>query len=366
MNKLPDIPSPGALFAFSGLDGNVDFNAQIVGSLMEEDYGFGVVITFPLEMGLWCEGRRNRPYRVTERTLLSDAVRYCIKKDNKACTIIFLMHDDRTVLGCTTPDFPVYIKDSRWGQTMSQQNAVTLINDDGQYAALIEHRSHDLIRFSFSVSLQSTEQAVAQSMAALAVDINEAFQKKTAFFDTLPRPKTENPLLCRCYYKAFSVLKSMIYSPCDEIPFHWTTPDRMPHRQMWLWDSAFHAFGIQYLGPILAREAVEAVLHFQKDDGFIPCRMWPGESFDLITQPPVLSWTAMTLFERSGDTDFLSRIFLRLSSGLFTGYCTIEGWGIHWAGKYGKHFRTRQRRRMNPAETIVRDLIRTNRWNRLI
>jgi hypothetical protein len=49
--------------------------------------------------------------------------------------------------------------------------------------------------------------------------------------------------------KSWSVMRVNALSPEGFIEQHWSTPDRMPHRWMWLWDSAFHAMGMGVAPP---------------------------------------------------------------------------------------------------------------------
>ena len=44
--------------------------------------------------------------------------------------------------------------------------------------------------------------------------------------------------------KAFSVMRVNALAPEGFLTSHWSTPDREPHKWMWLWDSAFHAMGM--------------------------------------------------------------------------------------------------------------------------
>ena len=64
-------------------------------------------------------------------------------------------------------------------------------------------------------------------------------------------------------------MKSQVYSPEGRIKHRWTTPDRWPHRGMWLWDSAFHAIGFRHVDVEVARDAISAVFDAQREGGFV-------------------------------------------------------------------------------------------------
>lgn len=309
---LPCQRATGALFAFSGLGGPVDFDNQLVGSAMEEDYGFGLHITLPAHMSLWCDNRASHPFKVTQRLMVSDALGYTVSKPglSQPGEIRFIMIDDRTVLGQTTADFPVFCCGDEFQTAVPSEDGKTVLSNNGAIAVLLTRESPAGIVFAFSVSLAGQAEAEDRARKALELNIEAEFDRKKKFFDALPSPKTDDPLLAETYYKAMSVLKSMVYSPAGKAKTRWTTPDRMPHRKMWLWDSAFHALGLQHISPELAQEAIEAVFAYQEEDGFIPHMMAPGYGSQVI-QPPILGWAAMEIFrknKKNEDREFLGRI----------------------------------------------------------
>lgn len=112
---------------------------------------------------------------------------------------------------------------------------------------------------------------------------------------------------------ALSQIKTMVYAPEGMIHRRFTTPDRWPHRGMWLWDSAFHAIGIRHFDPALAREILEAVFDGQKPDGMVPIRTDPGESHAVFTQPPVLALATAMIEEIQTDPAWLEQMYPRLS-----------------------------------------------------
>jgi glycogen debranching enzyme len=220
------------------------------------------------------------------------------------------MIDDRTVLGRTTTEFPVFCCNAKTSEAATvSKNKIDLSNENS-FAVLLTKTFDREIIFAFSASLISQTDAENRARKALKLDVDAEFDRKKKFFAALPAPNTENGLLSETYYKAMSVLKSMVYSPAGKSQTRWTTPDRMPHRKMWLWDSAFHALGLQYISPRLAQEAIEAVFAYQENDGFIPHMMSPGYRSAFI-QPPILGWAAMEIYKQNPSDEmreFLARI----------------------------------------------------------
>ncbi|MCD4831348.1 MAG: hypothetical protein K8R02_05995 [Anaerohalosphaeraceae bacterium] len=306
MKILPSRKATGALFAFSGLDGTVDYESQLVGSVMEEDYGFGLSISAPFNMTLWCDTRYSHPFEVSERMILSDAVCYTAKTpDNSEHVIQLVMVDDRTILGRTTSHFPVLCCGEPAVPTKNGKNTVVIESPFGSAVLLTKDMDGDIL-FAFSAGT-NTDKAQVNARQALGLDLSKILKQKIAFFDKLPEPETNDPLIAETFYKSMSVLKSTVYSPNSQTPMRWTTPDRMPHKKMWIWDSAFHALGLQYIEAELAQEAIEAVFTYQSEDGFIPHMMAPGYGSEF-TQPPILGWAGFEIFENTGDKDFLNRV----------------------------------------------------------
>ncbi|GIL66828.1 hypothetical protein Vafri_20320 [Volvox africanus] len=86
----------------------------------------------------------------------------------------------------------------------------------------------------------------------------------------------------------------------------WSTPDRTPHGWQWLWDSCFHALGMNLVNHTMAWEQLRGLLRCQRPDGFLPhiCSRGGGPEGEgegqgdvalsgpasQLTQPPLLAW----------------------------------------------------------------------------
>lgn len=100
--------------------------------------------------------------------------------------------------------------------------------------------------------------------------------------------------------KAINQMKGMVYGPEGQIAHRFTTPDRWPHREAWLWDSAFHAIGYRHLDAELAREMLSAVFDTQLPSGQIGISFSPFSTRTHRSQPPILAW-AVSLVNDAGD-----------------------------------------------------------------
>jgi hypothetical protein len=121
-------------------------------------------------------------------------------------------------------------------------------------------------------------------------------------------PQTETTLL-----SAFSLMKTQVYTAEGMIQHRWTTPDRWPHRGMWLWDSVFHAIGWRHLDAELAKDIITAVFDGQRDDGFIPHWIRPDETSG-ITQPPVLALGVKLVDQVAADDAWIEALFPKLAA----------------------------------------------------
>jgi len=145
-------------------------------------------------------------------------------------------------------------------------------------------------------------------------DISSLFSERLQFFHHLPVPRTEDRGIVQTFFKACAVVKANVESPCGEIKSRWTTPDRWPHRHMWLWDSAFHSLGSYYVDRELAKDCIRSVLTKQREDGFIPHTMAPDPKYDSnMTQPPLLAWVAWELYAQTHDAAFLLEVYPKIS-----------------------------------------------------
>ena len=117
------------------------------------------------------------------------------------------------------------------------------------------------------------------------------------------------------FINALSQMKGQVYSPEGMIKHRWTTPDKWPHRRMWLWDSVFHAIGLRHIDVELAKDALDAVLDVQREDGFI-AHMADPLGISKITQPPVLALGYRLVNEYASDKEWISEAYPKLKKYL--------------------------------------------------
>ena len=263
INPLLNPWHPGQLVCFSGLDGRTDYAGGLVGRTRA---GRVLRLEFPvtLELQLDTGGRA---------ALVHDVIR---SGDTRA---VMLDAHHLLVIGPCRP----------LGRTPP---GLTLLRQDGR--TLVGVTSHWL------------PEAIDTDMVTLeSVRLRRIKDLKTPGDDRSDAT----------YRKAADMMHGQVYSPEGRFAMHWSTPDRWPHRDLWLWDSAFHAIGWRHLNPGLARELLDAVIATQREDGFIPHQGNPTVISE-VTQPPVLALAAGLIDEVEPDDAWLASVYPAISRQL--------------------------------------------------
>ncbi len=283
----------GQLFAASGLDLGTDWNNDFVGVTMHDEVSlrFETPIRFTLKVG--------KPVSGKYKAVLSDII------ESESGDILLAMFSRNSLIGTASVmpivDAPEY--------TCEKTGDVAVYISDSGAIALKTFVKNGKTNFALAYDADRAA-CIEEVERASASDFDAVKRERYAYYDGICLPQYDKKYE-RLVSKLLSVGKVNVYSPSGDIESLWTTPDRVPHKNMWLWDSVFHAIGYSCYNVELAKSAVEAVLRKQRADGLIPHMMTPvGES--AIAQPPVLSFGVLYVFEKSGDKDFVARNVSRL------------------------------------------------------
>ena len=258
--KLHNKYGYGQLFCFSGLEGETSRNDDFVGMMMDGP----ITIRFHFETP------------VIFKAELQNAVFHAVTSDMLCGDGFFMAFANRNTVVGKLPVKPVI------------EGAL------GKFSLAVEHKS-GAYYFAFTYG--------KEGKIPTDGELEQLKEARLAYFEALPacRHKEYEDL----YYKCLMINRANVYSPEGEIPCRWTTPDRVPHRFMWLWDSAFHAMAFAQYNVPMAKDALRAVLSLQREDGFIAHMMSPQGRISEITQPPVLSWAVWQVYQKDRDRDFL-------------------------------------------------------------
>lgn len=301
--KLNNIWGYGQLFGFSALDGTNRYYNDFIGTLTQKKIG----IRFELKE--WIKVHFPVKGRIKFNAITGDMID--AKTQNGDFFITFLNND--TLVGYSPVQPELSFLGKTYIRTFYRGCNVCFNNSD----SIVTYAEKQGNLFKFAIS-HSINHGIASGIAKSAINANveELKSKRYAYFKNMP--KCKNKKYERLYYKALSVNKVNVRSAEGNIPCIWTTPDRVPHKHLWLWDSVFHALAIVNYNQELAKNAIRAVLSQAREDGFMPCTMSPN-GYDDVTQPQVLSWGVWEVYKKTGDKEFLKESVKALD-----GYLTYD------------------------------------------
>ena len=306
MKKVyPDIWGRGALFAFSGLDGTVTYEGSMCGQLLAQHVG----MAFDKEASeLYL--RWKGVYNYTFSIVASDVI---LGTANESDPFGFLFVNENTMVGFCKAEQAIPIAHADLLEETKLADGIAF-NGDGVCYVLVKQLSGETLTFAFSKG-KDQSQAENQARQALKIDIPAVTKEKLAYFDCVPEIGGISPLRQKMLAKTFSVMKSQVYTADGIFRQRWTTPDRLPHRKCWLWDSVFHALGNYYIEPQLAYDSIASVFDAQQENGFIPHMFWPT-SASKHTQVPVLAWGLSKLYQRNGDIEKIAPFYPKVEKFL--------------------------------------------------
>jgi len=290
---IPNIWGQGQLFAFSALDGNSLFSDDLVGTLSGDKIGI-------------------RFYTKTRRELLFTGIRGFVPTFKAVTSDLItvgtpsgdmniLYAEAHLIIGNTASDIGVAVLVEGESETEAVGSCKIQNTADREFTALLREGN----RFAFAYG-HSAAEAATLAERGLALDLEAIKQKRLSLYEKFSLDgEGEYAML---YGKCISVMKSQLYSPEEKYTRIWSTPDRLPHKHLWLWDSVFHAIGHRNIDPSLAEDLILDIFEGQSEDGFIPHMASVGY-LSKITQPPIIAWGSLLVFEKSGNKDFLKTVF---------------------------------------------------------
>ncbi len=277
--KLHNKYGYGQLFCFSGIDGETsrvdDFVAMTQAEPITLRFHFEDAVTLKIPVD------ESAIFNVVTGDIL----------DGDGFFVAFL--NKNTLVG-KSPVRPFVLTEGDHRSAFEGNTEV--IRTNFAYFYLTTEQKNGEYYFTFSYRARNTKLLSQSELDALKKD-------RLAYFENMPVCKDEK--YERLYYKCLSVNKENTYSAEGEIPCRWTTPDRVPHRFMWIWDSAFHSMAFAQYNLPMAKDSIRAVLALQEGDGFISHMMGTYGGFSNVTQPQVLSWAVWNIYSKDGDKEFV-------------------------------------------------------------
>lgn len=282
--NLSDIYGYGQLFGFSGIDGETCAEDDFIGMLMKRPVEIRLELPKPLSISI----------PVSESVSFSAVMNDFLCGEDCGKSFFVTWADAASIVG--ESDIPLAV--TAVGYEASEKDGVRIFSDGDRYVAFKQFGKR------FAVIYTRKESEIAERVGtAMSIDAGAVLNSRISYYEKLP--KCKDAKYEKLYYKALSVNKVNVYSPAGIIPVRYTTPDRVPHRYMWLWDSVFHSMAWVQYNADMAKDAIRAVLSQQKADGFIPHMMTYRGCSD-ITQPPVLAFGVRSVYNKCKDKEFLA------------------------------------------------------------
>ena len=298
INNLPDIWGEGALFAFSGMDGETSGSSGFVATFARERYG--LLFHTPQRRLLDIKLRHEGATRIVTGDVLA--------VETPQGDLVLAFSHWHTLIGVTPNDTRLQLGFEA-GPVAAWQSPFRLSEDEQNrdVLALIEQGG----RFALSYG-ESAGQARQRARAGMELAVGDEVEKRLATYRNVPA--LESPEMDRLLKKCIGVMKVNTLSKEGAIQQTWSTPDRVPHRHMWLWDSVLHSFGMNRLLPRLSWDFLKSVLDTQTADGMIPIQMTAGRgpSWASAIQPPILAWGVWENYQALQDKSCLRYALPRL------------------------------------------------------
>lgn len=290
--KYPNKFSYGQLFAFSGLDGECLQSGDFVGVLQNTP------IHIRFHLAEWVELSLSVLDSIPFNMVTGDV----IESFDGSVKIVFISKNSvagySSVLPTVQTENGAEIATKEYNLNDKKIKETVVTTDAGDVTVLRTWRSAHGYSFAFSFGIQDAQIYTEE-------EIEKIVCARKAYYENKPKCKEEG--YERLYYKCLSVNKVNVYTAEGKIPCRWTTPDRVPHKFMWLWDSAFHAMSFMQYDVEMAKDALWAILSQQDDNGFIAHMYTPEGRCSNVTQPQVLAWAVWCFYEKTKDKAFIER-----------------------------------------------------------
>lgn len=119
------------------------------------------------------------------------------------------------------------------------------------------------------------------------------------------------------YDYAWWIMRTGLLSPRYYFTREAIAPSKIHYVGVWHWDQFFHAIAFRHVDTRLAEDQIRILLDHQLPNGLIPDAVHDEglvthleKPVDAdVTKPPLLAWTVLKLFEKSGHLDFLQEVY---------------------------------------------------------
>lgn len=282
---VPDVWGEGLIFGYSGMDGPTVTATGFVATAADERY----------DLLIHTPRRRRLVLRTARPGLVRAATGDVLIVDTPDGHLTVSWSAWHSITGCLPEGGRVEL--SSLESTDTDTDAGMTVSRDGMAGDVVGL----LVRSArFACCWAPTvEQLRVRLEAALATDLDTVVTQRLRTVQASPLLGVDDD--DRLLRKCVSVMKVNTCAPEGAIQRMWSTPDRVPHRHMWLWDSVFHSFAMDLLDPALSLELVRAVLDRAwtaadaepRRVGMVSHMSGVDGTRSAITQPPILAWAVL-------------------------------------------------------------------------
>lgn len=291
--KLNKIWGYGQLFGFSAYEGKNRYQDDHILMTMKEDLCF----RYEFKEHYLRASFINKKDKVSYDYVMSDFVLAKINQNK----FILTFADNDTLVGIS-PNLMTFTSETSLKKIKYKNTTIYQI--DHHYLTLIYQKINKTYKFVIHHSLNLND-AKKDLKRYLNVNLDALVKHYIDYYKKMPKCKDNK--YESLYYKCLSVNKVNTHTKEGKVKYFWTTPDRVPHRHMWLWDTGFHALMMAEFNIKKAEESVLAMLTQMKPNGFLPHMANPNDMSD-ITQPCILSWVCYKLYQKSHNIKFLKAV----------------------------------------------------------
>lgn len=278
--RLPQTVGEGGIFAFSGMDGPTDSSSGYVATWAEQPPDLLIHTPRLRVLSIFAQGSDS----LNVQWATGDV---CVFGNSAGHTGRMLYTAWHTLIGELPSEAAVKLSFADNGELVADEADrtcwITMDSEHGDCVTLLI----DKRRWAMSYGRTPSE-AAERAAAGLHQEIGKEIAKRLNIYQALPvlADPSRDELLRKCV----SVMKVNTMSGEGALAQHWSTPDRVPHRDMWLWDTVYHSLAMNKVDAPIAWSCLKTMLTSIREDGMMPHRVASSGRISDLTQPPLLAW----------------------------------------------------------------------------
>lgn len=272
---LPNVIGEGGLFGFSGMDGETCALSGFLATWAAD----GCSLLFHTKKRRLL--RLRLPAEAETIFATGDACRFRTSAGERG--LVYAAWHTLVGYGFDAAEVSLEFEDGTPAERQSPQLWTTRDENGGDYLVLAARDRMFGLGYG-----KTAQEAAGRAQAGLAADPAGETEQRLRLYETSPLLRDSGH--ARLLNKCISVMKVNTLSPEGAFGNMWSTPDRVPHKDMWLWDTVFHSLAMNELDAGVSWQCLRTMLDTAGPDGMIAHHMSAAGRRSSITQPPILAW----------------------------------------------------------------------------